>query len=999
MITSFDPEQFYLDLQTTQNRVFLIENENQIDSLNSEHQILKIQVENSLKILEKIKFEDFPKIFLIFIENVEESDENLKKMNEKLKSREIFIVFKGKIFIKGEEIQEENDNNSENFSKIVFAVNSYLKLKNSTKFDFFTKICFEENFKMSRFLLNDLLENFNEENLNFPPEFLKILNDRKFDYLLFIVREGLINLFILIMNLLKNEGVQNYCDTLEYHGLEIFSAIKNEENFQKLLDELLKDEEIYGKLIKSHHFLQKVCIFAHPEYLEKFFIRLSKEENFKEILKEAKILFETVSKAKKISSIEIVWKTLEENLDEKEFFEILCEKNYYYGGILIQSYVNSEETFEFVKGKVENHLKTDEKIKDFLLISSLIEVDYFNCIMTSGNFKFKKYVEFLLKYLKFEDFALDIQFHGDTLLHSIASESKTSEDLDFFLSLLINNLTDEKIKEYLKAKNSNIALYQCNEVTAKTLYFFYLEIFTEEEIKTFLDNFEISKFLYKFRDFFDVNSEISKFLTEFEYYSNAVFNVAGSPEKVDDFKKLWMEIEGKLENQEIIELLLSKLKYGGDFTNFFRTFTTLDFYQFFWGRIEKFLNRENMRKFLKMDEENYDGILLWTAHFEDEKIFQFTFNEIFCKYFELKEFIYLKNYSNHNFLHFILEGNSSENLKMVLGKLKENLSKKEFEEYLRIENDEEKTPLFYAAKKGENFLKIFLNFTTDEFLKENLAKIDDFNEIFLFKALICEKKVFEEIFAFYKKFFNENEMKIFLTLKNIRNFSNFDQINSENRQIYKKILKSYFKPLISHYFEFTDIVFKKLKIIENFFEQIEQKSNGQEIFEFLLFHNCFNIFHFTVQFGKSTPILETVWKRIKKLLSEEKIKEILLLKDNFGSIAIFSSYLTENENNFKFFFENVYCHYLKFEEFIFDVDRDGDNLIVRLSSDSVAKFLLDHIKKAVKKEDFQRFLLMRNKKNQNVLKDCQVAGVLSEFLIDAVGKEKYEEMVKENEEK
>lgn len=128
--------------------------------------------------------------------------------------------------------------------------------------------------------------------------------------------------------------------------------------------------------------------------------------------------------------------------------------------------------------------------------------------------------------------------------------------------------------------------------------------------------------------------------------------------------------------------------------------------------------------------------------------------------------------------------------------------------------------------------------------------------------------------------------------------------------------------MISYYLEFTDLIDGcSCDDLKKFWVNIEEKSG---LLEFLLFDNCFNIFHFAAQFARKISIFEFIWLKIKFYINEsENLKDLLQIKDTQGFNALIISINNTNTEIFYFLFENIYSKYFDVEEITKQIKKLG----------------------------------------------------------------------------
>jgi hypothetical protein len=107
---------------------------------------------------------------------------------------------------------------------------------------------------------------------------------------------------------------------------------------------------------------------------------------------------------------------------------------------------------------------------------------------------------------------------------------------------------------------------------------------------------------------------------------------------------------------------------------------------------------------------------------------------------------------------------------------------------------------------------------------------------------------------------------------------------------------------------------------------------GEKVFqEFLLKtdEDGRTILHLISREVRNISILKVFWEKIsQESFEEKKLKEFLLEKDKEDERnALIDSICAQNRISFFYLFEEVFCKFLKFEDFIYETDCKGRNIL------------------------------------------------------------------------
>jgi hypothetical protein len=160
-------------------------------------------------------------------------------------------------------------------------------------------------------------------------------------------------------------------------------------------------------------------------------------------------------------------------------------------------------------------------------------------------------------------------------------------------------------------------------------------------------------------------------------------------ENFDSIEFLWEIFEEKLSREEIFELFNEKDEYGNNILHQAAYIAkSKEIFEFLWLKIKKnFVDEEKLKSFLKIKGFGGRNVLLTSISKTNENSFFYIFEEIFCKLFDFKNFIYETDEDGENFLHFLARKSSVSMLNFAFKKLDENLSPEELQNFLRIKTE------------------------------------------------------------------------------------------------------------------------------------------------------------------------------------------------------------------------------------------------------------------------------------------------------------------------
>jgi ankyrin repeat protein len=289
------------------------------------------------------------------------------------------------------------------------------------------------------------------------------------------------------------------------------------------------------------------------------------------------------------------------------------------------------------------------------------------------------------------------------------------------------------------------------------------------------------KFLFeKFLEIFGENEMKKVLKTEKGENGRNLLSLNARNKNFDSIKFFWKIFDKNLSREEIFELLNEKDEKGNNILHLAAEFAkSKEIFEFLWLKIKEIFNdKEKLKIYLKVKGSCGKNILLASINWRNENLFFYIFEEIFCKIFELKDFIYGTNEDNVNFIHLLARHGSVSMLDFAFKKLEENLSPEELQNFLRIKNESQKNILHIAAyifslEDSCKFLcEMLENILEKNKFKEMLKEKDAENYLPIHYALESNDPNKFEIFAkLYKKYFTKEEIQEFLRSKTFLEFA------------------------------------------------------------------------------------------------------------------------------------------------------------------------------------------------------------------------------------
>lgn len=431
---------------------------------------------------------------------------------------------------------------------------------------------------------------------------------------------------------------------------------------------------------------------------------------------------------------------------------------------------------------------------------------------------------------------------------------------------------------------------------------------------------------------------------------------------------VWDFFQKYLTTEDFHEICIQKFSPNSDNLIQFAIFKgqSSENVEFLWNKVQEIVtNRDEIRKFLLVRNDSCSNILNLSAK---QDSFEFVFEKIYCKFFELKEFLFEVNFNGDNFYQTLVSENTSQKLKYATDKLKIKLPDEDFKSFIKTKGPNGQNVFHYAAmnKNIEEILKFLKTLIKSVFGIEELKKLlsEVNNDDLLPLHIAITKHNFPIFIKFYEKIFSKSEIQKLLKCKNLMSLSQ-SSYNEEENVAVKNVLMTYFDQKVGFYLEFHDLNDYSM---QNYFDKLDK---NLDIFRFLVTDNCFNIFHFAVEFTTSVRLIEFMLMKINHLVkSDSDFKKILLLRNPQGKNALILSTTLGTSDVFYFLFEEVYCKYFNLEEFIYECDNGGNNLfhsLAKKGTESALEFLSEKLKNKLSGDKFLNYSKLKNKANQNFL--------------------------------
>lgn len=448
---------------------------------------------------------------------------------------------------------------------VIESLNIYPDLS-ETQIRVFISVLQDEKFKITRMFLNEMLENLQNMKCILSSkkicEAISKLEEPK-NTLKHSSSEGLSNIFLFTLNLIKSTNVQLYEDVLignDDHLTPItliLSKINDENKFKKILNEVLSVDEVARKLLSLEHDNQSreslystLASYGSTSSLKIFFNKITQvlgNSEWRNILsklvgpnKRVMITHAIVDKSS-LDSIKILCEVYQEKLSTEELLDILSvkdQKNCDFFEYLIVEFLNSTEIFDLFWQRMKDLVSETINFHDFFFKNGFLALCESVTNKQEESFKFL-YDRVMCKYFNLNEFFKHKIEDGHFFFHHFACVG-TPLILEFGLLQLKNNLADEDFKDILKIKNEN------NQNFAHLLGIEKQDLesvnFLLSYIKDELDNEELKQILYE--------PDVSNFLPlHFMLFSTA-----------ECFSALFLLYEEIFNESEIRDLLRSRVQ-------------------------------------------------------------------------------------------------------------------------------------------------------------------------------------------------------------------------------------------------------------------------------------------------------------------------------------------------------------------------------------------------------------------------------------------------------
>jgi hypothetical protein len=583
----------------------------------------------------------------------------------------------------------------------------------------------------------------------------------------FSAKEGLFNICELFLEKLKYLDVEFYKKIIEEEDeilgktilMEILPKIKNVEKFSSFLDDIF---EFYGENI-----------------LEKFLLREDDEGNT--------ILHLMTEKNVNIKNFENFMQKIKTKLDEDNLKKLFLHKNRQEASFLHFSIKNSknskilQKSFEFIRksfssDEVKSFLKS--KCKDGTNILHMlihqekkVSVIIFDFV---GNFLERKEFQELLE-------KKDERGHEALQLAALNVDSK--ENFEFLfkkISVIVENPKNflTKMGKYdrsilhlsLENKKSSEVFASCFNLMGKFFEskrefqsFIAKKTSEDENLLTLAAAHapkSILEFLIeKFTEMYDTKSFLKT--TKGKFKRN-LLSLAAINKNLESLVCLWTILEQTFSRQILLEFLAEKDEDEHNVLHIFAMFSISERnFKFLWSKLEHFFdNRDDLKNYLTIKGFSGRSILLQSVVERNEESFNFIYKNIYCKFFDYKNFLTECEASGENFLHYIARFGSAQMIQHVIEDAKTKLSLQDLKQLIRIRTKKFHYNILHCAA---------LNNTSEHSIKYLFIMIKKyFNEAEIRETLMAEDKykyypldsVVERnkinIFELFAKFYKEN---------------------------------------------------------------------------------------------------------------------------------------------------------------------------------------------------------------------------------------------------
>jgi hypothetical protein len=688
--------------------------------------------------------------------------------------------------------------------------------------------------------------------------------------------------------------------------LKFYDEIKNylEEKFLKNIN--IKEEFLSKPLYHDTLIHQIIDDDKSAEFIAKLFSLISKvlneEEKIKLFLKARE--FEKVTslmfaaQKSKLKILKVFWSFINENFDDEEKRKILLKEDKNLGTALQYSMQNSNpNVFLFVK-KIYEEKFSQQEIREILKQDLTVFWDVIKDASHETAFEVSKYFKNLFKNKKFELRKLLSQQYEKGLNSLGYGELKGKSNI--FIELLRETFEENEEKEfknYFDGLKFELRIFQNFSNSFENFYL-------DSESKCSEDDF-----LFLFENFEDLKEKLGeetlKKILQMKTWTwdyKTILHVLASSDETENFLEI---IQKYLNKTEIINLIFAKNEVDGQSSLMLaaenKKFKSL---KTFWNFCDEKLEEKEKKEILNQTDSFFQTALHFAAQNKDPKSFLFI-KEIYETFFSREEIIKIlirsKPLSNYRepFIWNVIKYASPETV-FVVSNFFENLFKDEKFELRKILNQRNKDGLtiFGLFKKEEEYSEKLKNLI--KLLRKTFEENQEKEFKSYLKALQLKLNIFKDYFDNYQNFtvqksdlgWSEDDFKFLINnfdeLKNEVEIKNLKEIlqtkNNENQTILHDLLKN----------ELEAFVKPVLGKISNFL-------NENEIFSLVFAKNNKNKTSLSIVAQDTNfKILKVFWKFLHQNFNANKIKEILLFKDE--NLKNFLQLSSSNSDPSVFFF-------------------------------------------------------------------------------------------------
>lgn len=411
------------------------------------------------------------------------------------------------------------------------------------------------------------------------------------------------------------------------------------------------------------------------------------------------------------SSIKFMWKILEDNLVREEMRELIYyedegNENFFH---LAAAYAESRDIIDFFWSKVKIFLNENE-IKDYLRVKGYDERNLLLTSLLCQNEATFLYLfnEIYCKIFEYEEFIYDCEEGKENIFHFLARFG-TIAGLDCAM---------DKLSSFIDKRSNLLALTASFGQNSNFKYLFerYFKLLSKSEIKEMLK----SKGKYRNRN---------------------LLCMAAYNDSKDSIEFLWKTLEEYFEEKEMHEIFYDKDEGNENFFHLTAAYArSKEIFDFFYTKVKSFFHDEELKKYLK--EKGYDN----RNHLQisliglNENSFFTLLDKIFCKIFNVRDFIYECDDLGLNFLHYLVRFGSNAMFKFGFLKLETLLTLKELQDLMKIKSEKHNYNLLHCAALS-NF-DLFDTENINEPLKKSVIKaiIDKLGENEL-KTMMSEREI------------------------------------------------------------------------------------------------------------------------------------------------------------------------------------------------------------------------------------------------------------------